>query len=505
MRIMIPLLILVAGCGCGSGTQDNETAVHSSGDVRPAAVAGSFYPGDSLGLAGMVDSLLASSAAHPAETGIVAGVVPHAGYVFSGATAASFYRAIQGEDFDVVVLVGPSHHVAFNGFSIFDGNAYTTPLGEVPVDREMAERLIQADPAASFIPAAHEAEHCIEVQLPFLQEVLAPGFKIVPVVVGNADPDQLEFMAELIMAEAYQSRILVIASSDLAHYPTEELARSVDSITVNAISEMKPIGFLQATSPDRMPPGLSTFACGRLPIALVMFYANLYPDISPELLASATSADYSGDESRVVGYAAVAFDSPQPDPSVWSIDEQSAARLMELARESVRSAVTGSEMAEPADLPRDLLLPRGVFVTLKENGQLRGCIGSLRASRPLAENVISMAKSAATEDPRFQPVTEQELDALDYEISVLTPLQILEDPFDVRVGTDGLVIVGPGGRSGVLLPQVPVEQGWNREEFLRGVCMKAGLDPNAYTGDVVLYRFQAQIIHEDDTDSQQQH
>jgi AmmeMemoRadiSam system protein A len=141
---------------------------------------------------------------------------------------------------------------------------------------------------------------------------------------------------------------------------------------------------------------------------------------------------------------------------------------------------------------------------LKENGQLRGCIGSLRASRPLAENVISMARSAATEDPRFQPVSEQELNDLEYEISVLTPLQILEDPYNVRVGIDGLVIVGTGGRSGVLLPQVPVEQGWNREEFLSGVCRKAGLDPDAYNGNVVLYRFQAQIINEDVTDSQQQ-
>jgi AmmeMemoRadiSam system protein B/AmmeMemoRadiSam system protein A len=442
----------------------------------------------------MVDSLLDISGVQLTAGDVIAGVVPHAGYVFSGATAADFYSSIEGIDYDVVVIIGPSHYVSFHGFSIFDGNGYLTPLGEVDVATDIAQRLRESHPSASFIPEAHESEHCLEVQLPFLQRVLQPGFRIVPIVMGDAEPDELKYMAELILAESYDQRILVIASSDLSHYPTRELAEEVDSLTVGAVLNAEMNTFLEITSEEQLPRGLSTFACGRLPIALVMSYAALYPDVTPELLSMTTSAEYSGDDSRVVGYASIVFETPDFEPSEWSISPNGRDFLLEISVESVRCAVEGENYNLPDTLPAELELPRGAFVTLKRNGRLRGCIGSIRPAGPLAETVMRMARSAALEDPRFMPVTEMELQDLEYEISVLTPLQILDDWHDVVVGTDGLVILGSGGRSGVLLPQVPVEQGWNREEFLEGVCRKAGLSLNAYLGDVTLYRFQAQVF-----------
>jgi len=492
MRILALTSIFLVACGGSSPAQ--EEGRNSGGMLRPPAVAGRFYPGDSATLSTMVDSLLDISGVQHPTGDVIAGVVPHAGYVFSGATAADFYSSIEGVDYDVVVIAGPSHRVAFNGFSIFDGNGYLTPLGEVAIATDIVQRLRQSHPSASFIPEAHESEHCLEVQLPFLQRVLQSGFRIVPIVIGNTGPDELKYMAELILAEAYDQRILVIASSDLSHYPSRELAEEVDSLTVEAIlnGEMNP--FLEVTSEERLPDGLATFACGRLPIALVMSYAALYPDVTPELLSMTTSAEFSGDNSQVVGYASIAFKTAEFEPSEWSISPDYRDILLEIAHESVRCAVEGENCNLPDTLPAELELPRGVFVTLKRNGRLRGCIGSIRPVGSLAETVMSMARSAALEDPRFIPVTEVELLELEYEISVLTPLQILDDWHDVVVGTDGLIIVGSDGRSGVLLPQVPIEQGWNREQYLEGICQKAGMNRNAYLGDVTLYRFQAQVF-----------
>lgn len=496
MRTTLVFTILLMACGGSSPAQEN-TAGRTEGTARPAVYAGRFYPSDPRTLEGMVDSLLALSAVEGTDHDIIAGVVPHAGYVYSGATAADFYRSIEGMDFDAVILIGPAHQVSFNGFSVYDGSAYITPLGRVGVAEDIARRLRDSHPAASFHPRAHEAEHCLEVHLPFLQRVLEPGFGIVPVLTGSADPDELRYMAELLLAEACESRILVIASSDLSHYPPLEQAEEYDSMTVTAILESDMEGFLDATSPERLPSTSGTFACGRHPIATVMAYTELYPEVNTELLSMTTSAEYSGDDSRVVGYASISFSSPSSRPSGWSVSPYGTELLLRVAENSVRAAVTGRDYSPPDTLPEELTLPRGVFVTLNRDGRLRGCIGTLRPNGPLAVNVAEMARSAALSDPRFNPVAEPELDELEYEISVLTPMQVMHDWRDVRVGTDGLLVIGPDGRSGVLLPQVPVEQGWNRREFLEGVCMKAGLEPDAYLGDVILYRFQAQVFGED--------
>jgi len=492
MRILILSIVFLVACGGGSPVQENETC---EGDLlRPAAVAGRFYPGDSTGLCTMVDSLLDTSEFMDSNDIVVAGIVPHAGYVFSGATAADFYNLVKDAEYDVVVIAGPSHRTAFRGFSIYDGDAYVTPLGSVPLARDVSRRLRESHPSAFYIPEAHELEHCLEVQLPFLQRILDAGFSIVPIVVGSAGPDDLKYMAELILAEAYDQRILVIASSDLSHYMSREIAEEIDLQTVETVLNGSMNSFLELTSEEMLPSGVSTFACGRLPVALVMSYASFYPDITADLLSMTTSADYSGDDSEVVGYASISFTTPQSDPSTWRISPSGRDILLEIAWASVRCAVTGEDYSLPGELPDELNLPRGVFVTLKRNGQLRGCIGSIRPVSPLAETVMHMARSAAQEDPRFVPVTELELMELEFEISVLTPLQILDDWRSTEVGSDGLVIIGSGGRSGVLLPQVPVEQGWNIEEYLEGVCRKAGMDLNAYMGDVTLYRFQAQVF-----------
>ena len=361
----------------------------------------------------------------------------------------------------------------------------------------MARRIRESHPSAAWYPSAEEGEHSIEVQLPFLQRALEPGFSVLPVLVGSAGSDDLAYLAELILAEACGKRVLVIASSDLSHYPDLETAERTDSATVASILSGDTESFLASTIPSRMPTGVDTFLCGRLPVTVLMTYAGLYPGMQPMLFGMTTSAEASGDPSRVVGYAAVGFLSEETSPSEWEISQEGCRMLLSIASEAAAAAVVGEEYSLPSFLDGELSLPRGVFVTIREDGALRGCIGMIRPVMPVAEAVAVMGRSAALEDPRFTPVQPEELPLLEFEVSVLTPLQRFDDWREVRVGTDGLMIVGAGGASGLLLPQVPVEQGWGRERFLEGVCAKAGLRADAYLGDVVLYRFQAQVIGEE--------
>jgi AmmeMemoRadiSam system protein B/AmmeMemoRadiSam system protein A len=493
MRILVAAMLFLVSCGNGEGENElPEPAV-----IRPPAVAGTFYPGGRETLADAVDSLLEASGSFEHSGYIVSGVVPHAGYLYSGGTAADFYGLLE-EEYDLVFLVGSSHQVDFQGFSVFEGDAYGTPLGEVPVARDVCRRIIAAHPEASFRPGVHTEEHCLEVQLPFLQRELGDGFRIVPIVTGTVHTDQLAFMAELILAEACSERVLVIASSDLSHYPPEDTAAEVDRATVECFLRGDPDELMQRVFYDVMPEGVSTFACGGAPMALVLCYNRIYPGVSTNLLSMATSADAGGDRSAVVGYASIASASPFRHPAEWSLSEGEKAILLDIAVAAVEAAVRGEE-AEFPDIgdARNLMLPRGAFVTLKLNGSLRGCIGSIRPLEPLASTVAGMAVSAALEDPRFFPVSESELPMLEYEISVLSPLQILPDREDVDMGEDGLLLISERG-SGLLLPQVPAEMGWNREEFLEGLCRKAGLPSDVNLDEVILYRFQAEVFGGDD-------
>ena len=491
-KLTFLLVISVSACG----NPESISSGSESAQYRPPAVSGMFYPSDSTVLHNYVDSLLAAVPTPDIDQStIISGVVPHAGYVYSGYTAAAFFKTIEGMSFDIVYIIAPTHTTAFQGFSVFSGDGYLTPLGLVDVNREASERLISTHPSASFIPSVHVEEHAIEVELPFLQRSLEPGFSIVPVVVGYVSSDELRYLAELMLAEAYSSDILIIASSDLSHYPPQDLAEEIDSVTVESFLSGDTENFLSTTLPEDAPPEVATYACGRLPMAAVLFYNSLFPGSETYLLGYATSADAGGDPSGVVGYASIVTATPQFDPQLWSLSNQTRTELLEIAKNSVSSAVSGQGGMIPEFLKgSELALPRGVFITLRENGALRGCIGTLRPVYPLAEAVARMAASAALDDPRFRPVTSDELNLLEYEISVLTPLQIMQNWEDVRLGTDGLYII-KNGCSGVLLPQVPQEMNWNRDEFLTGLCRKAGLPDDAYLNDAILYRFQAEIIH----------
>lgn len=464
--------------------------------IRPPACAGTFYPADSTELARLVDSLLeaAPPSAIPAGRTVVSGVVPHAGYPYSASVAAVFYAAIGGQSFDLVYILAPAHRVAIEGMCVYDGDAFLTPLGTVPVDTGAVSRLLAAHPGISHGTAQHATEHAIEVQLPFLQRALRPGWKLVPILVGWAGESDLALLSELVFAESPGSNVLVIASSDLAHYPSLGLATLADSLTMGAWLAGRPEVFLDATSENSLPPGLDTWACGRLPMAAVLMYNRLWSGAASTVLAASTSAEASGDSTSVVGYAS-AITICDPAATRASLSEEARSDLCQIVERELANAAGGmAASAEQPELEGDMGRYRGVFVTYFESGALRGCIGTLRPVYPLAVGTAMMARAAALEDPRFPPIAESELAGITYEISVLTPLELMEDPLSVRIGTDGLLIV-KDGRSGVLLPQVPAEAGWTTaEQFLEGLCQKAGLPSGSWGDGATLFRFQAEVF-----------
>ncbi|MFO7650949.1 MAG: AmmeMemoRadiSam system protein B [bacterium] len=460
--------------------------------VRQPVVAGQFYAADAAELAADVDRMLAA-VDRPAPQGrLVALQVPHAGYPYSGPTAAHAFKLLQGPDSVTVVMLGPSHRASIDRAAVFARGAWRTPLGDVPVDEEFARRLLEADTFCVELPQAHAQEHSLEVQLPFLQRVLR-NLRVVPVMVLQPSLDECERLGRAIVAAAAGRRTVVLASTDLYHGHSYAEARSTDSVTVDAFLGMDPAALHRALDEGRAQ------ACGGYAVVAAMVAARGLGADSAVLLAQTNSNDVLGERGGYcVGYSTVEFrDSPADDASD-ELTEVEQGELLVLARSTIEAQVRGrkAEARRPAS-PR-LQEMRGVFVTLHRAGELRGCIGYPEAVKPLAEAVAEMAVAAATEDPRFVPVAPEELAQVDIEITVLSPLRPVSDPESVVVGRHGLVI-RMGRHSGLLLPQVPVEQGWNREQYLEGICRKAGLPAGGWRDkDARLFVFTGQVFGERD-------
>ena len=465
------------------------------GRIRSAAVAGSWYPGDPDELALMIDEMLA--AVEPIAGEPVALIVPHAGYVYSGPVAAYGFRQLEGIEYDVAVILASDHQQPLSApISVWAEGGFETPLGVAPVDVELAQALLQADPRITFDPAAHEGEHPIEIELPFVQRI-CPRCSIVPVLMGDDDKETVQVLAEALLAaiRGTDKRVVVVASSDLSHYPTYDDALVADNATLSAIETGDPARVRETVEMLMAAglPNLATCACGQGPILTAMRVAQGLEADHVSVLRYANSGNSpQGDRQRVVGYGAVMFWRYEPPP----LTEAQREELLALARATI------AEYLETDTLPDyetgdPLLMGRsGVFVTLKEHGMLRGCIGHTRADSPLYQTVQQMAVSAATGDPRFPPLTAEGLDAITVEISVLSPFRRVTDVEQVQVGVHGLMIFA-GGRQGILLPQVPVEQGWDREEYLDNLCFKAGLAVGCWQEGATMYAFTAMVFGEE--------
>ncbi|MGE3774305.1 MAG: AmmeMemoRadiSam system protein B [Gammaproteobacteria bacterium] len=445
-------------------------------DVRPPAVAGSFYPRDPARLAQDVDAYLEAAPARAGEAP-KAIIVPHAGYVYSGPIAATAYRALASARHRIrrVVLLGPAHRVAVRGLALPGVTAFATPLGEIPVDQALVER-VRDLPQVVVHPRCHAPEHSLEVQLPFLQRVL-DDFTLLPLVVGQATANEV---AEVLRAVWGGPETLIVISSDLSHYLPYPVASEVDRSTVGLILQGQP-----TLTHDQ--------ACGATPVngLLTALRGGM---LEPELLDLRNSGDTAGPRDQVVGYVAVLFGTCAT--AAQDDDARLGGALVELARDAIETAVAGrAPRRRPRDRRTDARLDAAgaVFVTLKEDGRLRGCIGSLEACRPLREDVAANAVAAALEDPRFAPLAVRELSQVKVEVSLLsapTPMAVnseAEALAALRPGRDG-VVLAHGVHRATFLPQV-WEQLPTPREFLAQLKHKAGLPTDFWAPDVTLSRY----------------
>jgi AmmeMemoRadiSam system protein B/AmmeMemoRadiSam system protein A len=473
--------------------------------VRPAGVAGGFYPADPQDLTKMVDGFLAAARPAALDAPLVALVSPHAGYPFSGPVAAYCYALLRGRKFSRVVVIAPSHYESFPFASIYDGDAYSTPLGQVPVDKAFAAKLAALTPLVQISEQGHgeikgQWEHAVEDELPYLQRVLG-DFKLVPVLMGDQSYKTSRALgvalASLIAQEGENPgggfNTLILASSDLSHYHPYDDAVTEDHKTLDAIEEWDYFN-LSINSERRVWE-----ACGGAGIVAAMIAAERLGANRATVLKYANSGDTTGDKSRVVGYGAVAITKEalarNTKPSEFKLSGKERGALLNIARKSVETAVRQGKLYDcsPGGLAA-LEIDRGAFVTLKEKGNLRGCIGYIAPMKPLCMTVRDTAALAAVRDDRFPPVTAPEVPLLGYEISVLSPLRRVTGWKQIQVGRDGL-LVWKAGSQGVLLPQVAREEHWDRTKFLNQTCLKAGLPESCWQDEGTdVFRFTAVIF-----------
>ena len=467
-------------------------------EIREPAVAGAFYPDRPEVLTRDVKRYLENAKKEKVEGEIVALIVPHAGYMYSGQVAAYAYRLIEGKTFDSVVLVGPSHRALFKGASLYDRGAYRTPLGLVPVDVDLSKRMMEGRKEIQFLPEAHAEEHSLEVQIPFLQMVFK-SFKLVPIVMEPYWSWETCQTLASAMAEAVRGKkVLLIASSDLSHFHSYEKAVELDKIVLSHIEKFDAEGLNRDLKQNRCE------ACGGGPILSIMLAAKALGANKGKVLKCLNSGDVTGDRTRVVGYAAAVFyktaggTGKMKEEKKVGVDlglsDQDKKSLHQIAKTVIENKVRGKAVPEFKVESPILKENRGAFVTIQKKGQLRGCIGYIEGQGPLYKTIEEMAEAAAFRDPRFVPVTEKELPDLEIEISVLTPLKKITDVNEIQVGKHGIYIK-QGWLSGLLLPQVATEYGWDRQTFLGHTCEKAGLPSNAWKDrNTDIYIFSADIF-----------
>ncbi|HET9043356.1 MAG TPA: AmmeMemoRadiSam system protein B [Burkholderiales bacterium] len=450
--------------------------------VRPPAVAGLFYPGNQVELARDILGMLEQSRDASLAPGFPkALIVPHAGYIYSGQVAAHAFALLRPAAGIVkrVVLLGPCHRVAVRGLALPGTAAFETPLGSIPIDEE-AVRAIADLPQVVNFPATHAREHSLEVQLPFLQQVLRE-FKLLPLVVGSASAEEVAQVVDRLWGGP---ETLFVISSDLSHYRSYEAAREIDGRTVQAILDFR-------TDIDHEQ------ACGATPVTGFLLAAKRR-GLTIEFLDARNSGDTAGGRDRVVGYASFAL---------WNgtrgYDEAHGRALLGLARGAVGEALGNGSVAIP-DEPW-LKEKRATFVTLNQDGKLRGCIGSLQPTRALGEDVVANAANAALADRRFSPLKPDELSSIEMEVSLLSAPTLVqfadanELMAQLRPGTDG-VILAADGRRGTYLPQV-WEQLPDPVQFLASLKQKAGIPADTRLTRCQVWRYQVRKWRESDLEA----
>ena len=455
---------------------------------------------------------------------VIAMILPHAGYRFSGKTAV---RALKTTDkkYERIVVMGPSHTTYMEEMlSVPRVTHYETPLGQIPLDVNFINKLLEY-PEFGSLPYAHTEEHSVQIELPLLQ-YSRKDFKLVPIVAGHCSPETIR-RAGSILKSLVDEKTLVIASSDFVHYGPRfsyvpfrdnvpEQIKKVDMGAYEHIANLDCEGFVNY----KQTTGATI--CGYVPIATLL--SMLDKPVEAHLIEYLTSGELTGDYTHSVSYLSVVFSGEWPKsadtvpkPNNLELSEKDKKQLLALARKTILYYLRKKQVPQPSEFGPDFVgtseamrVPRAAFVTLKKNALvqksgeekaqevslLRGCIGDIFPRRPLYQSVIGNAINAAVNDRRFPPVTIDECNDITIEISALTSPQPISSPDEIRIGTDG-VVLNKDGLSAVFLPQVATEQGWNLNQLLTNLSLKAGLPGDAWKEAASFLVFQADVFGEE--------
>ena len=473
----------------------------SASHVSP--FSGTWYPGSPGELTALLENLWRDSERRTGSfvlPGGVAFVAPHAGLAYSGTVAAAVYRRLERAQPRCVIVAGFAHRGAPPGIWIPEIQSYSTPLGRVMIDAELVGKLTAGTP---FGAAAESriCDHSVEIQLPLLQKA-APGARIVPLYVGHLEPQAREEAARR-LAEALSPDTVLVASSDLTHYgrdfgfkpfPVDDMVsdrlRDLDDEVIEAAGSLREQLFL-----DTLRKTEAT-VCGYEPIALLLATVRALggeDEIFQETLDYQTSGEITGDFHSSVSYGALAY---FPYHAL-ELDREAQAAVLKLARESLGEYQRTGRQRVP-ELPpsgvASLARHAALFVTLHQDGRLRGCLGRTSAIQSLERAVPELTMAAALEDTRFEPVSTSDT-GLDIEVSVLSPLKRVSGRDDFRVNLHGAVLKAKS-RQGLLLPQVATERNWTSDQFFQALATKSGVSADVYCHPSTrLYVFRAQVIH----------
>ncbi len=443
---------------------------------RVCAVAGTFYANEKTQLSSQIKSLLHNTKKFYNED-IKALIVPHAGYIFSAQTAATAYATLK-KKYTNIFLIGSSHHINFDGASIYKIGNYTTPLGEINTNHIIVDALMK-NSSFTYKEEAHIKEHTLEVQLPFLQTLYGDELHIVPIIIGTQNMETIISISKVLQPYFNNAENLFIISTDLSHYPNYQDANIVDKRTLNSLIKNSPQEFIDTLVKNENAhiQNLITSACGWSSL-LTLLYMTKDENYIYEILEYKNSGDTPyGEKNRVVGYGALCV---YINKNTFFLNDDEKKELRKLAKLSLFQSTINNTRIEidPNAVSPKLKQHLGAFVTLKKGGKLRGCIGQFEPNQALYKVIAEMAVSAARFDRRFQPVSKEELDDIDLEISVLTPRKRIYSLKEIKIGRDGIYIQYKN-KNGTYLPQVAIDMNWNVEEFVRSCCVeKAGIDPN---------------------------
>ncbi len=471
---------------------------------RKPAVAGAFYPSDQSVLIATLKELFSSAVAGKNSEKIVAVISPHAGYIYSGTVSASAYNQLQTDKpYENIFIIGTSHYATFEGASIYGTGHFETPLGQANVNISLCKKLVEDFPDIfKNNPEIHIKEHSLEVQIPFLQYLYKEKLQIIPIIIGAQKRNTILKISQALKPYFGVNNLFVI-STDFSHYPNYEDAKIVDQSTIDAIVSNSPNLFFDILQDptDHVVPNLATRICGWSSMLMLL---NITEGQNIKILPIQymNSGDVpNSNKNRVVGYHAIIVTSSIKEKKLaaFELSNEEKQELLALARSTITTYLKIGEIpsCDTTEYSPRLMSRTGAFVTIHKNNELRGCIGNFDSGMPLYRTIQEEAVSAATQDYRFRIVTPEEIDEIDIEISVLTPMQKILSIQDIIPGRHG-IYMKKGNKSGTFLPQVAVQTGWDTAELLAHCARdKAGIGWDGWK-DAEIFIYEAMIFSEKD-------